>query len=124
VVCGHYGCGGVRAALAGGTGGHVGAWLRPLRALSRAHAAELDALSDPAAREDRLCELNVAAQVANLTRSDVVRRAWARGLRVSLHGWIYSVADGHLHALDLGSVESLGRIMPAPLASAPVRLAR
>lgn len=98
VVCGHYGCGGVRAAIAGHRLGDTGAWLRPLRLLDAQKRVELDRLPERE-REDRLCELNVEAQVENLCRSEAIRTAWARGQEVSVHGWIYSLSDGLLRAL-------------------------
>lgn len=99
VVCGHYCCGGVRAALDGRRGGLVDAWLRPLRSLALRHREELERLDAPA-REARLCELNVLAQVANVCRTDIVQGAWAKGDPVAVHGWIYSVGDGVLKALQ------------------------
>jgi carbonic anhydrase len=99
VVCGHYGCGGVQAALDARRGGLVDAWLRPLRSLALRHREELAPL-DPGAREARLCELNVMAQVANVCRTDIVQGAWASGDPVAVHGWIYSVGDGVLKALQ------------------------
>ncbi len=100
LVVGHYGCGGVRAALEGGAPPHVDSWLAPLKALVRAHRDELDALPAGPPRENRLAELNVAHQVANLAAEPIVRAAWARGQPLSLHGWIYDVGDGL--ARDLG----------------------
>jgi carbonic anhydrase len=98
VVCGHYGCGGVRAAMAGHRLGDTGAWLRPIRVLDAQARAELEKLPEHE-REDRLCELNVEAQVQNLCRNEAIRTAWARGQDVSVHGWIYSLSDGLLRAL-------------------------
>ncbi|HEY0593925.1 MAG TPA: carbonic anhydrase [Thermoanaerobaculia bacterium] len=100
IVCGHYGCGGVRAAIDGGTAGAVDAWLRPLRALRERHDAELAAIADPAERWRRLCEISVRAQVRTLGETDVVARAWGAGKELSLHGWIYDLRDGLLR--DLG----------------------
>jgi len=99
IVCGHYGCGGVRATLEGGLRGDVGAWLRPVRDLYTRERRALDALS-PQEREDRLCELNVAAQVANVCASPAMRDAWARGHAVAVHAWIYALTDGLLRDLD------------------------
>jgi carbonic anhydrase len=100
VVCGHYGCGGVRAALAGRPLGLIDNWLRHLKDVYRLHAAELDAIADPAAREDRLCELNVSAQVANVCHTTIVQDAWRRGQPLAVHGWVYSLHDGLIR--DLG----------------------
>ena len=102
IVCGHYGCGGVRAALEGHQAGAVALWLQPLRNLADEHRAELDALSPGRPRWDRLCELNVAAQVHAVAQSEVVESAWERGVELTVHGWIYDLADGLLRDLDVG----------------------
>ncbi|HEX5475862.1 MAG TPA: carbonate dehydratase [Vicinamibacterales bacterium] len=101
IVCGHYGCGGVRAALRGDRLGLVDNWLRHVQDIAAHHAAQLDALSSHQARHARLCELNVAAQVTNLGRTTIVRDAWARGQSLTLHGWIYDIRDGLLRDLDV-----------------------
>jgi carbonic anhydrase len=100
IVCGHYHCGGVRAALEGHQAGAVALWLQPLRNLAGAHREELDAQPSDGARWDRLCELNVAAQVQAVATSEVVQAAWERGAGLSVHGWIYDLEDGLLR--DLG----------------------
>jgi carbonic anhydrase len=105
IVCGHYGCGGVRAVLDGSQTGLVEHWLAPVRDLFRAHRAELDALPGDNARVDRVCELNVRAQVASLSHSPIVQGAWERGQALDVHGWIYSLDDGRLR--DLGCSVSL-----------------
>jgi carbonic anhydrase len=117
IVCGHYRCGGVQAALAGEVGGTVGAWLAPLRNLACTHGEDLAAEPSFDARWDRLCELNVRAQVAALAGSQVARGAWARGQALALHGWIYDLSDGLLRDLDCGASEEMG-LEPAG-ASAP-----
>jgi len=99
LVVGHYGCGGVKASLQGRLPGIADFWLESLRELRRSHAAELDALEGDR-MEDRLGELNVMAQVETLSHSGIVQGAWARGQTLSLHGWIYSLADGLIR--DLG----------------------
>jgi len=99
IVCGHYGCGGVRAALADERHGLVDDWLQHVADVRREHAAELARL-DPAPRADRLCELNVVAQGIHVARSTVLRSAWARGAAVTVHGVIYRLDDGLLQ--DLG----------------------
>lgn len=93
IVTGHYGCGGVRAAMSDGRHGLIDNWLRHVHDVAERHPLELARLSG-VAREDRLCELNVAEQVLNAARSTVIRDAWARGQAVSLHGWVYSLNDG------------------------------
>jgi carbonic anhydrase len=100
IVCGHYGCGGVLAALRDAKLGLIDNWLRHIQDVHGTHRAHLDRLGDEGARHRRLCELNVIEQAANVTRTTVVRDAWARGQAVSIHGWIYGVGDGLLH--DLG----------------------
>jgi carbonic anhydrase len=99
IVCGHYGCGGVRAVLADERHGLVDDWLQHVHDVRREHAAELGGL-DPDRRADRLCELNVVAQAIHVARSTVLRAAWARGAAVTVHGVIYRLDDGLLH--DLG----------------------
>jgi carbonic anhydrase len=99
IVCGHYGCGGVTAALQSRSLGLIENWLRHIRDVHMLHREELDALEE-GKRADRLCELNVAAQVANVCRTTIVQDAWREGRALAVHGWIYSVADGLLR--DLG----------------------
>lgn len=101
VVCGHYGCGGVLAATQPQPLGLIDNWLRHIRDVSMAHRRELEAIPDPAARQDRLCELNVAAQVANVCHTTIVQDAWRRGQPLHVHGWIYSLKDGLLRDLGL-----------------------
>jgi len=101
IVCGHYGCGGVRAALEGNASGTVGEWLNPLRLLRDRHAAELEAIADPDARWARLCELNVIDQLEHLRQTELIRSAADRGAEVTLHGWIYDLRDGLLRDLDI-----------------------
>jgi carbonic anhydrase len=100
IVCGHYGCGGVKAALAGTRLGLIDAWLRHVQEVGLKYAARLDALASPEARADRLCELNVLEQAVNVCETPIVRDAWARGQDLSVHAWVYSLADGLLR--DLG----------------------
>ena len=101
IVCGHYRCGGVRAALEGHQAGAVALWLQPLRNLAGEHRDQLDALPSDAARWDRLCELNVAAQVLAVARSEAVQSAWERGAELAVHGWIYDLEDGLLRDLEV-----------------------
>ena len=100
LVVGHYGCSGVQAALRSDRLGLVDNWLRHVQDVAARHAEELDAIADPAARHDRLCELNVLEQVRNVGRTSVVQDAWARGQELYVHGWAYAVSDGI--AKDLG----------------------
>lgn len=103
MVTGHYGCGGVQAAFGPPCRDPLEGWISPLRALRRAHAAELDALPDVAARQRRLCELNVVGQVATLRRLPVILDAWKRGHPLTLHGWIYDLGDGLIRDLEVSS---------------------
>jgi len=101
IVCGHYHCGGVRAALEGHQAGAVALWLQPLRNLADEHREELDALGSAEKRWDRLCELNVAAQVQAVASSEIVEHAWERGMELAVHGWIYDLKDGLLRDLEV-----------------------
>jgi carbonic anhydrase len=101
IVVGHYGCGGVGAVMDGKRRGLVDHWLHPVRELYRAHRPALDRIADPRARLNRLCELNVIAQVENVAADIFVREAWARGQSLSVHGWVYALADGLVKDLDV-----------------------
>ena len=100
MVTGHYGCGGVHAALENQRHGLVDNWLRPIQHLCHEHAEDVEKLPE-SERLDRMCELNVVEQVENLKRTTIVQDAWARGQKLDIHGWIYSVRDGVLRDLDV-----------------------
>ena len=100
LVVGHYGCGGVRAAVDGQRRGLVDHWLHPIREVCHEHRHELDAIPEEKARLERLCELNVIRQVRNVASDVFVQDAWARGQNVAVHGWVYSLANGLVN--DLG----------------------
>jgi len=100
LVVGHYGCGGVAAAVDGKRRGLVDHWLHPIREVFNEHRQALDAIADDRARLDRLCELNVVRQVKNVAADVFVQEAWARGQEISVHGWVYSLANGLI--TDLG----------------------
>jgi carbonic anhydrase len=100
IVVGHYGCGGVRAAVSGQRLGLVDHWLHPIREVAHDHAAELDMLGEDE-RLDRLCELNVIRQVRNVSSDVFVQDAWARGQPLSVHGWVYSLATGLINDLNV-----------------------
>ena len=100
IVCGHYGCGGVRAAFEKQSHGLIDNWLRHVQDVERDYEDELAMIGDVQARENRLCELNVAEQVRNVSRTTIVQDAWRRGHDVQLHGWIYGLKDGIV--TDLG----------------------
>jgi carbonic anhydrase len=101
MVVGHYGCGGVAAAVDGQRRGLVDHWLHPIREVEREHRHELDAIADGHARLDRLCELNVIRQVRNVASDIIVMEAWKRGQNLSVHGWVYSLADGLVEDLNV-----------------------
>ena len=102
MVVGHYGCGGVRAAMEDKPHGLIDNWLRQVRELYLRNRKDLKQLPDDEARVDRMCELNVARQVINVANTTVVQEAWRRDQALSIHGWIYSIANGCLQDLDLG----------------------
>jgi carbonic anhydrase len=102
IVCGHYDCGGVLAALRGEKLGLVDNWLRHVQDVRWKHQEELEGLETEGQRHKRLCELNVIEQVVNVSQTTVVRDAWERGQDLVVHGWIYDVQDGLLN--DLGVV--------------------
>jgi carbonic anhydrase len=99
IVCGHYGCGGIGAALVGARHGLIDNWLRHVADVAQKHAEELGSLPEDA-RVDRLCELNVAEQVVNVCQTTIVEDAWARGQSLTVHGIVYGLGDGLLR--DLG----------------------
>ena len=104
IVCGHYGCGGVRAALENKKLGLIDNWLRHVQDVRAKHRAQIEALKSNDEQVHRLCELNVIEQVGNVSQTTVVRDAWANGRALSVHGWIYDLKDGLIQ--DLGvSVE-------------------
>ena len=94
LVVGHYGCGGVSAAVDGKRRGLVDHWLHPIREVFDAHRAELEAIADEGERMNRLCELNVKRQVRNVTSDVFVQDAWSRGQALSVHGWVYALGNG------------------------------
>jgi carbonic anhydrase len=100
IVCGHYGCGGVQAAMENQQIGLIDNWLRNIQDTIQRHSAQLDAIEDPAGRLDSLCELNVADQVINVGGTTAVQEAWRQGRPLNVHGWIYGIKDGIIR--DLG----------------------
>lgn len=99
IVCGHYGCGGVKAAMKRDSLGLIDKWLRNIKDVYRLHRDELDAIEDEDARADRLVELNVREQVTNLAKTTIVQTAWKQEQRPSLHGWVYDLSDGIIDPL-------------------------
>lgn len=112
LVVGHYGCGGVHAALTGARLGLVDNWLRHVGDVACKHAELLAGIPDEARRHARLCELNVVEQVVNVCHTTIIRDAWARGQKVSVHGWVYSLRNGLVSELGMG-VDSLDELPEA-----------
>lgn len=115
IVCGHYGCGGVKAAMEDHHLGLVDNWLRNIRDVYARFKEELDQMTDPKQRYNRLSELNVIQQVLNVCHTTIVQSAWNRGQPLSVHGWIYDLANGRLKDLDcclssIDEVETIYRI--------------
>ena len=113
IVCGHAECGGVRAAMSGKDLGPLNEWLRNIKDVYAKHYPELQAIEDPAAREQRLVEFNVLEQLKKLAATAVIQRAWASGRGPWLHAWVYRLDDGLLHELE---AMSPGSPVPAPYA--------
>jgi carbonic anhydrase len=111
LVVGHYGCGGVHAALTGTRVGLADNWIRHVGDVAQKHASMLESLA-PELRDDRLCELNAIEQAENVCLTTVVRDAWARGQKLSVHGWVYSLLDGRVRELGM-DVESPEHLQPA-----------
>lgn len=107
IICGHYGCGGVTAAMEGGRHGIIDNWLAGIRGIRRAFREELDAL-DPKAALDRLCELNVLAQARHVARTSILEEAWERGQAVAVHSWIYRLDCGRITPLRPAITCALG----------------
>ncbi|CAG9000689.1 MAG: Carbonic anhydrase 2 [Candidatus Celerinatantimonas neptuna] len=101
LVTGHYGCGGVKAAVDGSELGLIDNWLRHIRDVYRLYRNELDAIDNMEHRYDKLCELNVIEQVANVCNTTIVREAWKRGQKLAVHGCVYSIKDGLLKDLNV-----------------------
>ncbi len=101
IIVGHYGCGGVQAALANARLGLIDNWLQHIQDTARKYADVLSALPDDTARQSRLCELNVREQVLSVGQTTIVEDAWARGQHVEIHGWVYSLENGLLRDLKL-----------------------
>jgi carbonic anhydrase len=112
LVVGHYGCGGIAAAVDGQRRGLIDHWLHPIREVCHEHRHELDAIPEERERLNRLCELNVLRQVRNVASDVFVQDAWARGQSLCVHGWVYSVENGLINDLgvDIGSVEDLASL--------------
>jgi carbonic anhydrase len=116
MVVGHYGCGGVAAAIDGQRRGLVDHWLHPIREVHAEHKHELEALPSEKDKLNRLCELNVARQVRNVASDVFVQDAWARGQSLSVHGWVYSLSNGLVTDLEVGisNLEDYERVASGP----------
>ncbi len=101
IICGHYGCGGVNAAMANSQNGMIDNWLRNIKDIYSKNQLELDALHEPQTRADRLCELSVAQQVANVCYTTIVQNAWHNGQELAVYGWVYGLKDGLINDLGL-----------------------
>jgi carbonic anhydrase len=104
IVVGHYGCGGVKAAVDGKRRGLVDHWLHPIREVFEDHRCELEGIAEEPARLDRLCELNVIRQVRNVASDVFIQDAWARGQELAVHGWVYSLNSGLVTDLNVTQV--------------------
>jgi carbonic anhydrase len=105
IVCGHYGCGGVKAASENHHLGLIDNWLRHIRDVRQKHDIVLSALETDTLRLDRLCELNVVEQVHNVCHTSIVQEAWEKGQSLAVHGWIYRIQDGLIDDLDVTITE-------------------
>ncbi|MEO6287915.1 MAG: carbonate dehydratase [Dyadobacter sp.] len=101
IVCGHYGCGGVNAAMGNKQVGLIDNWLRHIKDVYRFHEQELNAISDPHKRSDRLVELNVQEQVRDLAKTSIVQNAWSNGQFIQVHGLVYDIKNGILNDLNV-----------------------
>lgn len=101
MVVGHYGCGGIKAAMSTKEHGMIDNWLRHIKDVYRLHRKEIDAIEDEHVRFDRICELNVVEQVANVYQSSIVQNAWRQGQELHVHGWCYSLDNGHIKDLEV-----------------------
>ncbi|MFP1632264.1 carbonate dehydratase [Zhengella sp. ZM62] len=108
IVCGHYGCGGVRAAMDGHRHGIIDHWLQPIRDVADRHDGELSDCGGGDERLNRLCELSIREQVDSLARTPIIQSAWARGRRLAIHGWVYGLHDGLLRDLGCGRARAGG----------------
>lgn len=100
IVCGHYGCGGVKAAMGNNSIGIIDNWIRHIKDVYRFHHQELDAILDEKERFNKFVEINVKEQVMDLAKTSIVQNAWKNGQELSLHGWVYGLNDGYV--TDLG----------------------
>lgn len=117
MVVGHYGCGGIKAAMETKEYGLIDNWLRHIKDVYRIHKSEVDAIEGPNQRFDRMCELNVIEQVANVCQTSIVLNAWKRGQDLTVHGWCYSINNGHitdLHVTVASEAEAVEALNTVP----------
>jgi carbonic anhydrase len=119
IVCGHYGCGGVRAALSRDRLGLIDNWLRHVKDVAEQHEPLLAPIDELAVRVDRLCELNVIEQARHVCQTTIVQEAWGRGQTLAIHGWIYGLVDGRLRDLGVstGNIDGIDETYHAALAA-------
>lgn len=112
IVCGHYGCGGVKAAMGNQSVGIIDNWIRHIKDVYRLHHIELDAIENEGERLNRFIELNVKEQVFDLAKTSIVQGAWARGQELILHGWVYGLNSGYVTDLevDLDSTQDVEKM--------------
>jgi carbonic anhydrase len=101
IVCGHYGCGGIQAAMDNKEHGLIDNWLRHIKDVYRFHQTKIDAIQNEIEKINLLCELNVVEQVTNVCQTTIVQRAWKAGQELAVHGWIYNIEDGILKDLNV-----------------------
>lgn len=116
IVCGHYRCGGVIAAMGNQEFGLIDNWLRNIKDIYYKYRNEVNAIEDEHERQDYMCELNVLEQVTNICYTSIVQNAWRRGQELAVHGWIYDVKDGLLQDLDI-TIDNLEQIPDVYLSS-------
>ncbi len=124
IVCGHYGCGGVLTALGNAEHGLIDNWLRHIKDVYHMHREELDAISDRSGRADRLCELNIAEQAANVCYTTIVQNAWRLGWPLSVTGFVYRLETGLIQDLGFridgpGDIPSIYAVAAAPVTTGP-----
>lgn len=112
IVCGHYGCGGIKAAMESQEHGLIDNWLRNINDVYRYHQSRLDAHQNANEKLNLLCELNVFEQVVNVCHTTIVQNAWKTGQELAVHGWVYSIEDGILHDLDICFTNNEGISQP------------
>ncbi|HJU55926.1 MAG TPA: carbonate dehydratase [Pyrinomonadaceae bacterium] len=120
IVCGHYGCGGVRAAMLNLKLGLIDNWLRHIQDVRQKHEALLAGIADESERVDKLCELNIIEQVSNVCQTTIVQNAWEGGQELTVHGWVYGLSDGLVRDLNIhiSSQEEMASVYRAAVAKA------